>query len=156
MRLDDRSAWWAWTAAVCLLLAGCSPAPTIRLSDGTALAVPDAEGRWIVVNYFAEWCAPCRHEIPELNALASANRERLVVLGVNFDAPEEAELVAQSERLGVQFPVLRADPAAVLGIARPTVLPVTILVAPDGTTSTQEGPQTLAGLEAMMGFVGGR
>ena len=40
-------------------------------------------GQWRVVNYWAIWCAPCREEIPELNAL-DRNAEFLVY-AVNYD-----------------------------------------------------------------------
>jgi thiol-disulfide isomerase/thioredoxin len=40
-------------------------------------------GQWRVVNYWAIWCAPCREEIPELNAL-DRNAE-LLVYAVNYD-----------------------------------------------------------------------
>jgi thiol-disulfide isomerase/thioredoxin len=138
----------AWLLA---LLAACqAPEPSLLLADGARVTVPDAGGRWLVVNYFAEWCAPCRHEIPELNQLASAHAGRVSVLGVNFDAPPPAESAAQAARLGVAFPVLAADPTQVLAVELPGILPVTVLVAPDGARNVLVGPQTRATLEAAM------
>ena len=41
-------------------------------------------GNWIVVNYWADWCAPCIKEIPELNDFAKENTD-ILVYTFNFD-----------------------------------------------------------------------
>ena len=52
--------------------------------EGNGYRYSDLEGRFQIVNYWAIWCAPCKHEIPELQALHD-DYENVSVFGVNFD-----------------------------------------------------------------------
>ena len=100
-----------------------------------------AQGQWRVVNYWAIWCAPCREEIPELNALD--DRTDLMVFAVNYDGQNGGALQSQAAEMGITFTLLEQDPAAALGVERPRVLPTTLLVNPQGAvTDTLVGPQT--------------
>jgi thiol-disulfide isomerase/thioredoxin len=133
--------------ALLLALAGCGREP----GDGRTPALEDYRGRSLVVNYWAEWCTPCIAEIPELNALDRAYPD-VAVVGVNFDGATGDELAAQLDKLGVAFPTLPADPAPSLGIARPAVLPTTLILDPAGRlTATLVGPQTLESLARATG-----
>mgnify|MGYP005851484619 CR=1 FL=1 len=72
-------------------LAG-SPAPDFVLEDlqGEQVALSGLRGTPVLVNFWASWCAPCRLEMPLLQAAAEKHGEgRLAVLGVNYG--EEAE-----------------------------------------------------------------
>ena len=51
---------------------------------GKDLSLDEFRGKWLVLNYWATWCAPCRKEIPDLSALHSAH-EDIVVLGLAFE-----------------------------------------------------------------------
>jgi thiol-disulfide isomerase/thioredoxin len=118
---------------------------------GPAPGLDRLRGQWVFINYWAEWCAPCIKEIPELNAFGEYYAD-VSVVGVNFDGERGAELQAQLERLGVGFPTLDQDPAAELGLATPQVLPTTVVLDPTGAVhATLVGPQTLASLAAAIG-----
>ena len=145
-----RSALLPWMALTGLL-AACSPSST-PLADGTHADWSHWDGRPIVLNYWAEWCAPCRHEIPELNAL---HRERAetgtVILGVNYDGITGDRLTSLVERMRIEFPVLVDDPIYRWDYARPEVLPTTVIVGSDGIV--QEiliGPQTRESIRAAL------
>lgn len=99
----------------------------------------------MLINYWAEWCAPCRDEIPELNKLHERRNEHGVeVFGVNYDEIQGEKLVALIERMDVRFPVLTEDPRARWGYEQPDVLPVTVVIGPDGELRQEmRGPQTL-------------
>jgi thiol-disulfide isomerase/thioredoxin len=98
-------------------------------------------GQWRVINYWATWCAPCREEIPELNALDE--RTELMVFAVNYDGQNGGALQSQAAEMGITFTLLEQDPGAALGVERPRVLPTTLLVNPQGAvTDTLVGPQT--------------
>ncbi len=128
-----------------LALTACSgePAPRDELSE--------LRGRWVVINYWAEWCKPCIKEIPELNELAREYPD-VAVVGVNFDGAEGEELANQISQLGIAFPILAEDPAARLGIPRPAVLPTTLILDPQGKLAhTLVGPQTLESLVQAVG-----
>ena len=110
------------------------------------LELEDLRGQWVVINYWAIWCKPCIVEIPQLNQL-DTQYPQVTVLGVNYDGASGAELEQQKQKLGVTFASLELDPAAQLGIPRPTVLPTTLILDPDGQlVTTLLGPQTLASL----------
>ncbi len=131
--------------ALLILLAGCQPpaAPA-----GNAALLESLRGQWVVINYWAKWCKPCIEEIPELNAL-DREHEDIAVLGVNYDGATGEDLAAQLKELKVGFPTLAEDPAELLGQPRPTVLPTTFIINPEGSlVQALIGPQTLESLLA--------
>ena len=139
-------------AALCLvlLLAGCQEAsePQLRLADGSATQFSHWEGRWILINYWAEWCAPCRKEIPELNRLhAERNRSGVIVVGVNFDGLQGEGLRTLIDAMDIRFPVLLEDPRSRWEQPSPSVLPSTLVIAPDGSLhDVLVGPQSYESL----------
>lgn len=128
-------------AATLMLLAGCGPAPDFVDIHGESHHYPN--DKWIVVNYWATWCAPCIKEIPELNELAVAHSDQLVVYGVNWDEPDLEEGMQAAEKMKIEFPVYVQDPHVALGVARPEVLPTTFVFAPGlDLRAEMTGPQT--------------
>lgn len=136
-----RQLFTGWLLA---MLCACQPAEPTR----GVVGFPELGDKWIVLNYWAEWCAPCREEIPELNLL-SQRSDDIIVYALNFDDVQGDALLQQAQELGIQFPLLAADPGEQLGWARPTVLPTTLILSPQGREVTRLiGPQTEAGLRA--------
>lgn len=128
--------------AAVLSLLGC----TKNDPGATAPSLEGLQGQWVVINYWAQWCAPCIKEIPELNRL-DQDYTGVTVVGVNYDGTNGEELELQRQKLGVTFASLEADPAAELGIPRPVVLPTTLILDPTGRlVATLVGPQTLSSL----------
>ncbi|MFV3305598.1 TlpA disulfide reductase family protein [Pseudomonas sp. NY15181] len=134
-----------------LLLAGCS-ADYGTDQHGQKVTAASMDGQWLVINYWAEWCAPCRKEIPELNRLAEQGKAQgFRVLGVNFDGLRDADLEKAAQALGVQYTVLADDPAPHYSLPRSEALPVTYIVDPEGKLREQLlGEQTAAGLQARL------
>ena len=109
------------------------------------------ENKVTFINYWAEWCRPCREEIPELNDFQEIHADQVRVFGVNFDGAKDAELERQETQLGVAFATLAVDPGPSLGLPRPTGLPVTIVLDREGRVVQQlEGEQSLQTLEAAL------
>lgn len=132
-----------------LLLAGCAEDVGVD-QHGQKVPAERLEGQWLVINYWAEWCAPCRSEIPELNALAvQFNGQPVSVLGVNFDGLQGADLTTASQAMGIEFTVLAQDPAVRFGLPPSAVLPVTYIVDDHGQMRERLlGEQSAKGLAA--------
>ena len=100
---------------------------TTRFSDYVG------RGQYVLADFWASWCGPCRQQIPDLIGLYQQYKEKgLKVLGIAFrDKPEETEQAIRD--LGIPYPqIINAQniPATLYGI---DALPHTILFAPDGT-----------------------
>ena len=124
-------------------LAGCERSDVVQLADGGGVKFDHWDDRWLIINYWAEWCAPCRKEIPELNLLHSERSATgAVVLGVNYDGLTGEGLAALVEEMGIEFPVLVVDPRARWAVEQPAVLPSTLIINPAGELSqVLVGPQ---------------
>ena len=139
------------TVLLSLVLVGCSADTGYQLIDGSSHSFNNDQGKYTLVNYWAEWCQPCRVEVPELNELAAEHADQLTVLAVNFDNEQGPELLAQLQRIGIQFPSLALDPRAKWGLERPNVLPETLIINSEGELVHRLiGPQTL---ESLMAFI---
>ncbi len=133
-----------------VVFGGCSQDEQVLFADGDSSQMSHWDGRWLVINYWAEWCAPCRHEIPELNDLHHERvKHGLVVLGVNWDALSGDKLVDVATRMDIKFPTLTQDPFLKYDYERPMQLPTTILINPQRQVhDTLVGPQTAASIMA--------
>jgi cytochrome c biogenesis protein CcmG, thiol:disulfide interchange protein DsbE len=71
-------------------------------------SIADYRGRWVLVNLWASWCAPCRQEAPELDEFARRYRKRDVrVLGINVQDNSDDALAFLREH-HVRYPQLRS------------------------------------------------
>jgi len=140
-----------WFLAAGLALAGCSEDWGVD-QHGQPVMAAQMQGQWLVINYWAEWCSPCRAEVAQLNALAEQYRDRGVqVVGVNFDGLQGDELARASAALGIRFGVLARDPAERLRLPPGEVLPVTYIVDAQGRLRERLlGEQTAVGLTARL------
>tara|TARA_B100000767_G_C19707043_1_gene511003 strand:+ start:546 stop:1016 length:471 start_codon:yes stop_codon:yes gene_type:complete len=135
-----------------LCLAGCSKEPSYRVADGSQMKLSELRGNWVLINYWADWCRPCREEIPELNVLHQRQEGApMFVLGVNFDYLEGQELIDLVDEMGIEFPVLVDDPQVIVGYAAAEVLPTTVIISPEGKLhKVLIGPQTAETIEASL------
>jgi thiol-disulfide isomerase/thioredoxin len=95
-------------------------------------SIGDLKGKWVVLNFWATWCAPCRHEMPSLDRLQTAMPE-LVVLPVATGRNSVDGINAFFADAGVvNLPVLR-DPRSELARNMAVLgLPVTVILNPQG------------------------
>lgn len=140
-----------------VVLSACSPsAPDYPVLDDDRLRLVTFRDKVVFINYWAEWCKPCREEIPELNQFAKRHREQAMVLSVNFDGATGDDLVNQIKKMGVEFPTLLRDPRAELGVKPAGGLPETIVLDRNGYLfKVLVGPQTELSLEAVLSELDG-
>lgn len=131
-------------------LIGTTPELRIATLDDGMFDLADHRGSWVVLNYWATWCAPCIKEIPELSRLAQ--RADVDVLGLDFEEIERADLEAFLRDHPAGYPIAPVDvydPPAAFPV--PRGLPMTYLIAPDGTVAKAfVGPVTGEDIEREM------
>jgi len=112
------------------VLIGCQK-NDIDILNGKNTNIDELKGQWIVVNYWADWCAPCIKEIPELNDFANEN-EDIKVFAFNFDYLEKDDLKPLVNKFNIQFPSLISHPKDIWLIETPPAIPATYFIDPNG------------------------
>ena len=136
---------------------------------GTEMSVADFAGKFLLVNFWASWCVPCREEMPALDAIATQyNSEKFMVLPINLDIGEGGLEKAKAFLDEGQFEnlPLYADNtfAAFERLKREAVaigLPATLLLDPEGCElavlqgpAEWHSPDGKAVIEALIGLRG--
>lgn len=98
--------------------------------DGTAHKWRDYQAQWLVINYFAEWCAPCLKEVPELNQFQQSGEYSL--FAISFDNEDDNTMQAIAKKYQMQFPIISAESEPELPVAKPRALPTTYIINPNG------------------------
>ncbi len=120
-----------------LVMLFCS---SLVLADGSLPnnSSSSAKGPWRVVNYWSEWCAPCRIEIPMLNQLsADLDSDTFAIVGINFDEDPREKTLEIASDLGIEFPVLTGNQVRELGLRPPDVLPTTYILSPENEVAAK-------------------
>tara|TARA_R110002167_G_scaffold21275_1_gene77508 strand:- start:433 stop:900 length:468 start_codon:yes stop_codon:yes gene_type:complete len=104
--------------------------------DGQGNSWSNSQGKWKVVNYFAEWCAPCLREIPELNQFYQLHNDEIDIFAVSFDPLSNEQLSALQQKYDIQFPIIGR--LNTLPWERPpNSLPTTYILDADGKVQKQ-------------------
>ena len=115
----------------CLLILLSCQNNNIKVFNGSDTSLTKLNGNWIVVNYWADWCAPCIKEIPELNEFAKENKD-LFVYTFNFDHLEIEDLEPLAKKFKISVPSLVTHPREIWGIQTPPAVPATFFINPNG------------------------
>jgi len=106
----------------------------------------DLRGSVVVVNYFAEWCAPCLREIPHLNEFYHQAPNNVKLFAVSFDDLSNEKLSAIRDKYNIQFPLI-SEIVTNFPFEKPQYLPATFIIKADGTLAGQLlGEQTKTAL----------
>lgn len=125
------------TAAADKTMADVFSLPTF---DGGEISLADFRGQYVLLNFWASWCPPCKAEMPDLHAYYQAYKDQgFTVLAVSTnDDPANALQFVQDNRL--TFPVVLDISASVYDLYKWHAiqqyggdgLPTSYLIGPDG------------------------
>lgn len=102
---------------------------------GGTVTLGDYAGKWVVLNFWAVWCGPCREEMPTLAALKDAREGAdFAVVTLASGPPNTPGKVAQflEEEGAATLPHFRDPRSAQSRASAVFGMPVTVIVDPDG------------------------
>src|SRR6478609_4471669 len=102
-------------------------------TDGSTFTLANHRGEWVLVNFFATWCVPCRLEHPELVKFANEHSgDPVQVVSVAYGNDQADTIREFFARQGGTWPVVPSDTGRVALDYGVTGVPETYIVAPSG------------------------
>ncbi len=112
------------------------PAPALVVESWLGDA-PELEGKFVLIDFWATWCPPCRQVIPELNEFSKQFSEDLVVVGLS---DESAEKVREMSEPVIEYYSAVDSQARTKNVIGVEGIPHALLIDPSGTVCWQGFP----------------
>lgn len=109
-------------------------APDFTLNDisGNQITLSDFRGKWVILDFWGSWCAPCLKGMPELKEIYSAYSGRLEIIGVNCNDTEESWKSTVSRLQLPWIQVFQPEDGTVAATYSVTAYPTKVVVNPEG------------------------
>ncbi len=133
------------TIVACIFIslsAGLVSAFDLKDTDGKTHKLTTLKGKWVVVNFWATWCAPCIKEIPDIAEFANEQAklgDHTRVIGIAIDWEETgkrdvdaAKLKRVAKKIGHTYPLVLADDATEKTFGRIKGMPTTLVYNTEG------------------------
>jgi len=98
---------------------------------------PNVEGKFVIVDFWATWCGPCRKSIPELNAYSKKFGDKLVVVGLSDETEQDVRRMKEPQ---IDYAVAIDTKARTLREVGVRAIPHILLVDPKGIVRYQGHP----------------
>jgi thiol-disulfide isomerase/thioredoxin len=110
------------------------PETAFDSEDGSRISLADYRGRYVLVNFWATWCAPCREEMPSLSQLQEElGGEDFEVVTIATGRNPEAGMKRFFDEVGVDNLPLHRDPTQALARQMAVLaLPISVILDPEG------------------------
>lgn len=115
--------------------------PKLRVvtTGGKTFDLSAQQGHWVIINYWATWCAACLEEMPMLHRFADAH-PNIRVIGLTYEHITDEALHRFLAAHPVGYSVARLDESTLPRALKPVwfgmhALPLTYAIAPDGTVA---------------------
>ena len=112
------------------------PSLSVTTLTGAPWQLANQRGHWVIVNFWATWCAPCIKEMPDISRFVSRHQKTVRAIGLAYDDSELADIRAFAAKHPVSYPLAQVTldkPPA--DFDTPRNLPVTYVIRPDGTVA---------------------
>lgn len=90
---------------------------------------PDTKGKFVLIDFWATWCGPCRAAIPELNTFQKKFADKLVVIGISDESEDKVKALAEPK---VEYASAIDPQARMKKTVEVKGIPHCILIDPDG------------------------
>lgn len=129
-----------------------APRIELRALDGEERTLRPADGKLLVVNFWATWCEPCREEARELQSFYEKHGDRVEIFAVNLTARDRlADVQAFATEHGLRFPVLLDRDSQAADAYHIAGLPTTYWIDANGIVAGRNvGPVDERWLESLL------
>ena len=108
-----------------------APDFTLPGINGKDVSLSQYQGRVVLLNFFADWCPPCRQEIPDFIELENSYKNKgFSVIGVALVSMKDAKNFA--DKVGINYPVLIDDGKASNAYGSIRAIPATFVIDKSG------------------------
>jgi cytochrome c biogenesis protein CcmG, thiol:disulfide interchange protein DsbE len=126
------SAFPSQTLLAAPTLGEAAPSLVLTELDGKAFDLAKLHGKVVLINYWATWCAPCKVEMPTLNAFFQRYRDQgLEIIGISVDFKGDIAKVPKAAK-ALAYPVALLGAITDNGFGPPEGVPLTYVIDANG------------------------